>query len=145
MNFTLNCSTANVVVYFHGLSEAPDLVRKYGFTPASTPLSTPTSPGTRVWYEMPGAIIETVTFDNKAVYKASYTLTDGGLGDDDLTVNGTIIDPVGAAQQALPGAGGAGSARSIPGLFEWAQYLLMLLIAIAGTRLHWQKKRQSRS
>ena len=41
------------------------------------------------WYILPGVIIEGNTI--------TYTITDGGLGDSDLTANGSITDPGGAA------------------------------------------------
>lgn len=41
------------------------------------------------WYVLPNAVIEGNTI--------SFTIKDGGLGDDDLTANGSIIDPGGAA------------------------------------------------
>ena len=114
VDFTLNCASANVELYFHGLTQAPDQIRKYGFTPDSLT--------TRVWYQMP-ATIETLTIDGNTVYKASYTLNDGELGDDDAQVNGVIVDPVGAAIQA------GSPATAVPTLSQWMQYLLMLLLA----------------
>ena len=86
VSFTLNCSSANVVLYLHGLTQAPEQIRKYGLTPSS--------PGTKVWYRMP-ATITAVTIGGETVYKVSYTLIDGDLGDDDLIQNGVIVDPVG--------------------------------------------------
>ena len=67
-----------------------------------------------------------VTIGGETVYKVSYTLIDGDLGDDDLIQNGVIVDPVGGAHQAQGGQGGT-PAASIPTLSEWAKYLLRLL------------------
>lgn len=50
----------------------------------------------------------------------TFTITDGGLGDDDLTPNGAIFDQ-----------GGAGAA-GIPTLSEWTLILLGLLLAGLG-------------
>ena len=130
VNFTLTGCTVggnvDMVFYFHGLTEQPDALRKYG--------KTPTSPSTAVWYTMPNTTIQPVTIDGKTVYKVSYTITDGGLGDDDLTANGTIIDPVGAALAPAGGAvnGSGSSVKPIPTLSEWTQYLLILLLAGVG-------------
>jgi hypothetical protein len=85
---------------------------KYGPTP-SVP-----APG---WYIMPATIA-----GNTAVF----TIVDGGLGDDDLAANGTIVD------QGGPGVpSGAGGPEQTPTLSEWAMILLaLLMLAIAGPR-----------
>jgi hypothetical protein len=55
---------------------------------------------------------------------ATFTLTDGQLGDDDLTANGRISDD-----------GGAGApATDIPTLGEWAALLLAGLLGLFGMR-----------
>jgi predicted outer membrane repeat protein len=82
---------------------------KYG------PTSTDASPH---WYVLPAAISgNTVTF----------SVGDGGLGDDDLAANGTIVD------QGGPGVGGpiAGPPQ-VPTLSEWALLALMALLGMAG-------------
>ncbi|WP_243651762.1 choice-of-anchor U domain-containing protein [Thiobaca trueperi] len=61
------------------------------------------------WYVLPTAVIEGNTI--------SFTLTDGGLGDDDLSANGSITDPGGPGGPVLgiggaPGNGQVGSAYS---------------------------------
>lgn len=57
------------------------------------------------WYTMPA------TLNNRTV---TFTVVDGGLGDDDLSANGTVADP-----------GGVGiSATSVPTLSEWMTWLL---------------------
>jgi predicted outer membrane repeat protein len=61
------------------------------------------------WYVLPGAVIEGNT--------VRFTITDGGLGDDDLTADGSITDPGGPGDPTLaitgtPGAGQVGSAYS---------------------------------
>ena len=63
------------------------------------------------WYQIP----VTVSGD-----RAIFTITDGGLGDDDLTADGTIVDQ-----------GGPGNpATSVPTLSFWG--LLLLALGIAG-------------
>ena len=72
------------------------------------------------WYQLPAVIDgDTVTF----------SITDGGLGDDDLTTNGTIVDPGGLAVRA---AGAADGIAAVPTLNEWALMLLGLLAAGLG-------------
>ncbi|WP_279387970.1 choice-of-anchor U domain-containing protein [Thiobaca trueperi] len=61
------------------------------------------------WYVLPTAVIEGNT--------VSFTITDGGLGDDDLSANGSITDPGGPGGPVLgiggaPGNGQVGSAYS---------------------------------
>lgn len=72
------------------------------------------------WYEMPASI---------AGNQVTLTLADGGLGDDDLTANGAIVDDGG------PGGLG-GPATDIPTLSEWALLLLGLSLLVMIWRLH---------
>lgn len=71
------------------------------------------------WYQMPGA-----TFSGTTV---RFSITDGGLGDDDLAANGEIVDAGGPATPQQIAA--------IPSLSDWALAILaglMLLLARAG-------------
>jgi hypothetical protein len=78
---------------------------------------TPTDP-TPHWYILPASI---------AGNTATFTITDGQLGDDDLAANGTIVD------QGGPGSGGSGA--GIPTLSEWAILMLgMLMLVFADMR-----------
>ena len=77
---------------------------KYGPTAANT---------TPHWYVLPATISGNT---------ATFSITDGGLGDDDLVANGTIVD------QGGPGAGS--SSNSVPTLSEWAMGLLVLLMLL---------------
>jgi hypothetical protein len=80
------------------------------------------------WYVLPATIAgNTVTF----------TITDGGLGDDDLTANGTIVDQGGPAV-AVPVV----AAHPIPTLSQWAMLLMaMLLVTTAGVCLPRRRRR----
>jgi hypothetical protein len=118
------------VTFPHGLFD----FRTTGCTPGSTLAFTITYPaalpaGTQywkygprtgfpaAWYMLPATITgNTVTF----------SITDGGLGDDDLAANGTIVDQGGPG---VPG-GGAGALPQVPTLSEWA--LALLALALAG-------------
>jgi hypothetical protein len=73
------------------------------------------------WYVLPSAAIAGTT--------ATFTITDGGDGDDDLTVNGGIVDQGGPG---VPGPGG--QSAQVPTLSEWALFLLGL--AMLGLGLH---------
>jgi hypothetical protein len=69
------------------------------------------------WYVLPASVTgNTVT----------YTITDGGLGDDDLAANGTIVD------QGGPGVPGPTEPRQVPTLSEWMQFLLAGFILALG-------------
>ncbi len=79
------------------------------------------------WYMLPPS--QATITGNTAVF----TITDGGLGDDDLAANGAIVD------QGGPGAPGAGGATGIPTLQEWA--LLLLGLMLGG--LVWRQSRRT--
>ena len=70
------------------------------------------------WYVLPASIVGNT---------ATFTITDGGVGDDDLAANGTIVD------QGGPGSG-PGGVSSVPTLSEWAMLTLVMLLAGLGVR-----------
>ena len=62
-------------------------------------------------------------------HTAVFTITDGGLGDDDLAADGDIVD------QGGPGVPGAGDgATGIPTLSEWGLLLFAALLGLLGFR-----------
>ena len=71
------------------------------------------------WYEVPATA---------AGATATFALIDGGLGDDDLAVNGRIADDGGA------GVPSASAPADIPTLSEWATLLLAGLLGLFGMR-----------
>ena len=73
---------------------------KYGPTPSNA---------TPHWYVIPGTVSGSI---------ATFTIADGGLGDDDLTANGTIVD------QGGPGIGG----EAIPTMSAWMMLFMAILI-----------------
>jgi DNA-binding beta-propeller fold protein YncE len=84
---------------------------KYGPTPGNT------APH---WYVLSATIAGNV---------ATFTIADGGLGDDDLVANGTIVD------QGGPGVGPTGGGPvQTPTLSEWATILLALMLFCFGSR-----------
>jgi CSLREA domain-containing protein len=73
------------------------------------------------WYPFPATLTgDTVTF----------SITDGGLGDDDLLANGSIVDPAGPA--FIPGPVGNQPAIAVPATGSWARLLLVLLMLMVG-------------
>ena len=94
----------------------PETAKHYKWGPA--PGST-----TAHWQPMPASIAgDTVTF----------SITDGGQGDDDLAVDGSIADPSGPG---IPGDGGmGGEVTPVPTLGQWSLMLLGLLAAGLGAR-----------
>ncbi|MDS4060354.1 MAG: IPTL-CTERM sorting domain-containing protein, partial [Candidatus Contendobacter sp.] len=65
---------------------------------------------------------------------ATFTITDGGLGDDDLVADGDIVDQGGPGVPPNVGNGATG----IPTLGEWA---LLLFSALFGSLL-WRTRRR---
>lgn len=112
-DFTLigGAGPATVILTYPSPLPAGTVYWKYGKTPTS---------GTAAWYQFPGAVISN---DRLSI---TLTLTDGALGDDDATVNGTITDPGG------PGVPGADTLNGIPTLSEWGLMLLTALLALLG-------------
>jgi VCBS repeat-containing protein len=110
---TAGCSPSSVltirVTYPTGLP-AGTALWKYGPTAAN--------PAPH-WYEYP-AVISGNTL--------TYTITDGQLGDDDLTMNGAIVDPAGPGVPLST----TGTVAAIPTLSEWGQLLLGALILLMG-------------
>jgi hypothetical protein len=88
---------------------------KYGPTAANT------SPH---WYVLPATI---------AGNTATFTITDGGLGDDDLAANGAVVD------QGGPGFGPAGA---VPTLSQWMLVLLGLTLLGAAIIVSAQDRRR---
>ena len=78
--------------------------------PVNNKIAAPTPGATPHWYR----IASTVT--GGAV---SFTLTDGQLGDDDLTANGRIVDPGGPA---------APLSIAIPTLSQWGTLIVVLML-----------------
>jgi hypothetical protein len=78
------------------------------------------------WYAMPATIVGNTL---------SVTIVDGGVGDSDLAVNGTITDPGGAGYLAAPST----PATQIPTMDRWA--LLMLAMVLAGAGLRRSRRR----
>jgi hypothetical protein len=101
-------ATITMTIIYPAMLPAGTQYYKYGPTPSNP---------TPHWYVLPA------TFVGNTV---SFSITDGGLGDDDLAANGTIVD------QGGPGAPGA--ARQVPTLSPWALLLLGSLLLLAGMR-----------
>jgi hypothetical protein len=80
-------ATETVTLYFDLPGQPTDYIaRKY-------------NPTTKAFTTIEGATITRETYTNKDLIKLTYPITDGGLLDQDNTVNGTIVDPVGLATQ----------------------------------------------
>lgn len=109
----LNCtpgSTASFTITYPGTLPAGTQYWKYG------PTASNTSPH---WYLLPATIAGNVV---------TFSITDGGLGDDDLAANGTLVD------QGGPGVPGPADTHQIPTLSEWALILLALVMGGIGMR-----------
>ena len=88
-NYEADCGTngytANVTLYFYGVTGQGMVLRKY-------------NPVTKMYSTVMGATISSVTIGGQAATKVSYQVTDGSALDTDGIANGVIIDPVGLAQ-----------------------------------------------
>lgn len=90
IDFMLNCSrgdTVNVSIYTHENGSLDSYIaRKYN-----------SSTGT--YGDIPGSKLTTEIIGSSSALKLSYSVTDGGLLDDDGQENGIIVDPVGLATE----------------------------------------------
>jgi hypothetical protein len=68
------------------------------------------------WYQLPATISGNT---------ATFSITDGGLGDDDLAANGGIVD------QGGPGVPGSPATAQVPTLSEWAMAILAAMLAMS--------------
>jgi hypothetical protein len=105
-------STMTFTVTYPQALEASSQYYKYGPTPGNAVAH---------WYVLPATI---------AGSTATFSITDGALGDDDLAANGTVVD------QGGPGAPG-GELRQVPTLSEWALVLMaamMMFTAMMGMK-----------
>jgi hypothetical protein len=113
---TVNCtpgSTLAFTVTYPQALPAGTQYWKYGPEPGNA---------TPHWYVLPAAIAGSV---------ATFSITDGAQGDDDLAANGTIVD------QGGPGFPVGPSAQPTPTVSEWALILMGLLmmgVAAGGLR-----------
>ena len=68
-------------------------------------------------------------------HTATFTIADGGLGDDDLGVNGNIVDAGGPGVNAGGGTGGGpGGIVPTPALSTWALLAMIGLLTMLGAR-----------
>ena len=102
-----NCApgaTITVTITYPAVLPPGTTYWKYGPTPGDASAH---------WYELPATIVGAT---------ATFTITDGGLGDDDLTANGSIVDQGGPGVQAPVVV----AAVAVPTLSAWAMLLLVL-------------------
>ncbi len=122
LDFTLNAgavgSAATIVITYPAALPAGAVYWKYGPSPAGYNCTGGACAAAH-WYQMPPA--QAVIAGNTV----TLTITDGGVGDDDLAANGVIVDQGGSG---VPGGGVAG----IPTLSEWGMILLSGLVALFG-------------
>ncbi len=92
VNFTANCGTpgytTTVRVIVFDVSPSGLTLRKF-------------NPNTSAYFSVSGATLSSVTIGGRSATVATYQIVDGGVLDTDGVVNGTIVDPVGLASQAV--------------------------------------------
>ncbi len=89
MSFELQCSQAEVTMYFHSFQK---LLRNLEFRKYGPQI--PGDPNSVDWYQLPNVSFNLVTVGDKPVVTATYTLIDGQLGDS-TGIDGRIVDPAG--------------------------------------------------
>lgn len=112
-------AAVNLTTFYPRPLTAPTQFWKWGPTPDDA---------TPHWYVLP-ALVDGAS--------ATITITDGGLGDDDLTANGTIVLRGGASAQGTTGGGGPPAVvqpLQIPALHTLALALLAALLALGAMR-----------
>lgn len=113
-------STATVTVNYTSAVPAGAVYMKYGKSPDGFSCSGAACLQDH-WYQMPTA--QAVFAPDRM--SVTLTITDGGVGDDDLTANGVIVDPGGPV---VLGGGTTG----VPTLSEWSLIILSGLMAMFG-------------
>ena len=117
---TTNCTgTITVTVNFPTAFAVGAQYWKYGPTPS---LSSPH------WYTLAAGAPNNLVLSGNT---ATFTITDGGLGDDDLTVNGSILDAGGIG---IAAAVNAVNPVNVPTLSQWSLLLLsgLMLLGFVG-------------
>ncbi|MDP4028898.1 MAG: IPTL-CTERM sorting domain-containing protein [Gallionella sp.] len=121
-DFTLNTgaigTAATITITYPAALPVGAVYWKYGPSPAGYNC-TGAGCAAAHWYQMPPA--QAVVAGNTI----TLTITDGGVGDDDLAANGVIVDQGGSG---VPDGGVAG----IPTLSEWALLALAGLMGLLG-------------
>ena len=106
IDFDVNCRTGlgdstTITAYFFGVEEDVLTLRKINHT-------------TGVSQAISSYTATPVTIDGESALKIEYSVTDGGVLDEDGTVNGIIIDPVGLAQSDSTSSSGGSTSGSRP-------------------------------
>ena len=99
MNGCTNGGTATITATFTGsFDPSSTTIRKY---------NTSNNTYTTLTQSNSNLSLSTTTLNNQPALQVTYTITDGGALDQDNTVNGTIVDPVGlaAASVGVPNTG----------------------------------------
>ena len=121
-NFTLNSGTfgssASVTINYTSAIPAGAVYLKYGKSPEGYNCSGQACSADH-WYQLPAGQVA-FSQDRKSI---TLTITDGGVGDNDLNPNGFIVDPGGPA---IIG----GDANAVPTLSEWGIIVLSGLMAV---------------
>lgn len=113
--------TATITITYPSALPANTVYWKYGPSPAGYNCSGPECAAPH-WYPMPAA--QAVVSGNTV----TLTIADGGVGDDDLSADGWILDVGG------PGVPVGSGVAKVPTLSEWGIVLLMGLVVLLGVR-----------
>lgn len=130
--FEIDCPqpTVTVEMYFHGLNgSAKDYIPRKYLSYNDT------------YITLEGASVTDVTIDSKNVIKVVYSITDGGIYDNDQEVNGTIVDPASIAYSPV-----ASSSGTLPatGNNAGSEVVTALMLLLGGAAIVALAKRQRR-
>jgi hypothetical protein len=115
-------ATATVQVTFPQAFPPGTQYWKYGPTPGPSPAH---------WYSLASGAPNNLVINGNT---ATFTITDGGLGDDDLTANGIIVDQGGPGISGIGNTGG-NNAKAVPTLNEWGVLLLSCMLILVNFRV----------
>lgn len=92
--FTTTPGATKTVMLYYDLPGSPNdyMARKY-------------KTNSQTFIDVPGATITREDYNGKSMLKLTYSITDGGILDQDGLANGTVIDPVGLATTNLASTG----------------------------------------
>ena len=83
--------------------------------------------GKTVWKALNGVWLNWTSVVSLSGNTLTYSITDGGTGDADGVVNGSITDPIGIS---IPSPIPPPPANPIPTLYEWAQIIMIFLMTL---------------
>ncbi len=134
VNFTADCGapgvTTTVRLYYYDVSNKNFVLRKY-------------NPNTITYSTIDDASIAQQVIDSRVVTIASYSITDGGELDVDNQEDGTIVDPVGLAEEQDTPKNPIASALANTGQVLYSPVVAGVILITSGTAVAIYNRRKS--